>query len=126
MTVSYQNKMKQTNQDTAETLKLGKIIQKLEPLDIREWTMHRYSMSIKVNGIEFYLKKESYGTHFKDNYLLLIKNVEDEPELIEYTSNCKNKTLGKMLEGFYEKTRTRLKEYKTKILEEKLDDFLKE
>ncbi len=118
--------MKQNEQDTAETLKVEKIIEKLEPLDIREWTMHRYGMSIKFNGIEFYLKREHFGPHFRDNYLLLIKNVEDEPELIEYTSNCKNKTLGKMLEGFYEKTHTRLKEYKTKILEEKLNNFLSE
>jgi len=113
-------------QDTAETLKIEKIIQKLEPLDIREWTMHRYGMSIKINGIEFYLKKVSYGAHFNDIYLLSIKNIEDESELIEYTSSCKNKTLGKMLEGFYEKTRTRLKEYKTKMLEERLDTFLTE
>ncbi|MDP2906839.1 MAG: hypothetical protein Q8O03_02765 [Nanoarchaeota archaeon] len=123
--------MKQTEQDTAETLKVEKIIQKLEPLDICEWTMYKHSISIKTNGIEFYLKKQSYKMHsslikFHSIYSLSIKNIEDEPELIEHTSDCKNKTLGKMLEGFYEKTRTRLEEYKTNMLEERLDSFLSE
>lgn len=122
--------MKQNEQDMAETLKVEKIIKKLETFDIREWTMHRHGISVKANGIEFYLKKEISGTfrNYYDSYSLSIKNIEDDVELIEYQypGNDKNTTLGKMIEDFYKKIRIRLEVYKTKILEEKLDDFLKE
>ncbi len=116
--------MKKNEQDTAETLKLEKIIQKLETFDIHEWIIYKHSMSIKANGIEFCLRENTYGIN--KYYFLSIKNIEDNAELIEYNSYCKNKILVKMVGDFYEKTRTLLMDYKSKVLEERLDTFLTE
>jgi len=122
--------MEKNEQDTDETLKVEKIIKKLETFDIREWTMYRNGMSVKANGIEFCLKKEISGTfhNYHDSYSLSIKNIEDDVGLIEYQYPCndKNTTLGKMIGDFYKKIQIQLRVYKTQMLEEKLDEFLKE
>ena len=111
--------MKQSEKETSETLKLEKILIKLKALDIREWTIHNYSMSVKAGGIEFYLKRNSY-----EYYSLSARNIEDNIDLMEYNHNL-NKTLGRMIKAFYEETYDKILDYKEKMFKERLEDFLK-
>lgn len=112
-----------------KNLELEKILQKLEKLDIREWTADNLtscieSISVKTEGIEFCLKKETPG--LGAHYSLSIKNTGDEVWVIEYLHDKEDRVSKKLIREFYEKTNTRIMEYKTKQLKEKLNNFVSE
>jgi len=112
-----------------EDPELEKILRKLEKLDVREWTAdnptnYMASISVKTEGIEFYLKKEMPG--IGKQYSLMIRNAGDEVWAISYLHDKENKPSRKLLREFYEKTSARIMEHKTTQLKEKLDNFISE
>jgi len=101
---------------------LEKVIERLEKLDIREWTFRRdmqevpYPLTAETGGLRFILRKYQG---------LEIENITGGP-YSEYhpPSSVKNKHLKEKLNQLYDTICTRLKEYQKKELEEKLNNIL--
>lgn len=106
-----------------ETQELEKILEKLENLDIREWTYRS-----DLNQIPHPLTAKIGGLNFKlEPYCLEIEDISGGPYCAHYHAcGIKNKPLKKMLTGFYQTICDKLKEYQKKEVEEKLKIFLSE
>ncbi|MDP2906840.1 MAG: hypothetical protein Q8O03_02770 [Nanoarchaeota archaeon] len=120
-----------------EKLPLEKIIERLEKLDIREW---RYTyeapfsgsfLIVETNGLRFSIAKRGFTRRMEDTlkYSMFVEDAGDEITndcFVEYIFDKKNKPQREILDKFYEKTLTSLKEYKEKTIKEKLNDFVLE
>lgn len=107
--------MAKPEQEKPAEKQLGKVLEKLEKLDIREWAYEAGPLVAEKYGLKFRLGCE----------WLYVMSTTGNLWFIEYnTNNIKNKPLKKMLKQFYETTCTALKEHQKKELEERLDSFL--
>jgi len=113
-----------------ETQELEKMLEKLKSVDLQRWKYQyepaysRNFLSVETDGLRFSIVKNS-----DSGYELYIENAEERMTnncFIDYKFDKKSKNQLKLINEFYEKTLTSLKEHKHKTIKEKFDDFLKE
>lgn len=110
---------------------LEKIIEKLKEVEIPRWkyvyepAFSKNFLIVEISGLKFSIEKKSDG----DKYFIYIETVDDKITnnyFIKHTFDKKNNSQKEMLKKFYETTLASLKEYKEKIIKERLDYFISE
>lgn len=105
-------------------VKLEDILEKLEKMDIRCWNIITKKRGFDI--IEATLTAENSGLKFYlDEDCLSIEDLETNYSIgYDYRFDKQYKAFKEVMEKFYEKTYTTLREYQKGKIEEKLKNFL--
>lgn len=114
-----------------EIQELERILEKLEKIEIHNWkfvyepTYTQDFLIAETNGLKFSIEKKGDSARYTMN----IENIEEgltNKCFIYHSFGKKEKPQREMLARFYEKKTASLKEYKERIIKEKLEYFLSE